>query len=158
MSRHYPSLALFVVLCIGIGALGEVATRPAMVSWYSTLAKPPWTPPAWIFGPVWTTLYVMIGLAGWRVWMRRESSPSTSWALRFFAVQLLLNAIWSPIFFGLHRPLLALFDIVGLWATILATYLAMRKVDAISGWLFVPYLCWVSFAACLNASIWWMNQ
>lgn len=152
------TLAVFLILCLGIGMLGGVVTRPAIEGWYAGLTKPSWTPPAWIFGPVWTVLYVLIGVAGWRIWIRRASSPAKWLVLRLFAAQLLLNAIWSPLFFGLREPFLALVDIAGLWVMVLLCWNAMRTADALASWLFVPYLLWVSFAASLNAAIWWMNR
>ena len=148
----------FIVLCLGIGILDGIVTRPAIEGWYAGLAKPSWTPPAWVFGPVWTVLYVMIAVAGWRIWVLRTSSPAAELAWRLFAIQLLLNALWSPLFFGWRQLLFALVEVVCLWVAIVASFMAMRSVDGLASWFFAPYLCWVSFAAVLNAAIWWMNR
>ena len=130
-----------------------MATTPEIDGWYQTLAKPSWNPPAGIFGPVWTTLFVMMGVAGWLVWQRATSIGP----LVLFGVQLVLNVGWSWIFFGWHQPGWAFVEIVVLWLAILATTLAFFRVSRLAGWLFVPYLAWVTFASVLNFTIWRMN-
>jgi len=122
--------------------------------WYEALAKPDWTPPPWIFGPVWTALYLMIATAAWLVWIAR---PRVSAALACWMLQLVLNGIWSWLFFGLQRPGLAAVDIVALLIAILATVYAFGRVSRAAAWLLVPYLCWVAFAAALNITIWRLN-
>jgi translocator protein len=139
-----------LVLCLAVGAGAGFLTAQSVVTWFPTLVKPSFNPPAWVFAPVWTTLYIMMALAAWLVWLRKGS-------LVLFYVQLALNFAWSLLFFGLHSPALALVDIVALWVAILLTLLAFWKVDRRAGWLLVPYLAWVSFASVLNASIWWLN-
>jgi translocator protein len=139
-----------LVLCLAVGGGAGFLTAQSVVTWFPTLVKPSFNPPAWLFAPVWTTLYVMMAVAAWLVWLRKGS-------LVLFYVQLALNFAWSLLFFGLHSPALALVDIVALWIAILLTLLAFWKIDRRAGWLLVPYLAWVSFAGVLNASIWWLN-
>ena len=124
--------------------------------WYAALHKPVWNPPAWIFGPVWTVLYLMMGVAAWLVWC--EGGWKTRlWPLRLFLVQLLLNAIWTPLFFGMHQIGLALVDIALLWLSLAATLIVFWRVRRPAGLLLIPYLAWVSFATFLNFTLWRMN-
>lgn len=158
-------LALSVAAPLALGAAGGVITAEAIPGWYADLAKPPWNPPSWLFGPVWTALYVAMGVAAWRVWRRRtaltiggaEQSAIRS-ALLVYAAQLALNAIWSPVFFGLKRVDLALVVIVVMLAVIAETVRRFYQFDRPAAWLLLPYLGWVSFATVLNASIWLLNQ
>jgi benzodiazapine receptor len=152
--RDLLALMGFLALCLGAGGLGGWSTAQSVGSWYPTLVKPPFNPPAWIFGPVWTTLYVFMGVAAWRVW--RKAGWGTP--LTLFAIQLALNSLWSFLFFGLRSPGLALLDIVPLLAFILLTWRAFRPIDRPAAALLVPYAAWVSFALLLNASIWWLNR
>ena len=152
--RPVVALAACVLLVAAIASLGAIAPPGA---WYAGLAKPPFNPPNGVFGPAWTTLYLMIAVATWRLW-RAPASPARTRALRLNGVQLVLNALWTPIFFGLQRPGLALAEIVLMWLAILATILAAWRVDRIASGLLWPYLAWVSFATTLNASIWWLNR
>ncbi len=146
------SLIFFLVLTIGGGLLIGFATRPD--EWYVKLAKPWFTPPNSVFGPVWTLLYVMIAIAGWRTFVRGPLGvPITVWT-----IALGLNFVWSPIFFRLRRPLAALSVILGLLATIIAFIAVSLPRDAVSALLFAPYAAWVSFAAILNAAIWRLNN
>lgn len=149
-------LVLFLFLCLGIGSLGAAWTNLSVTTWYNDLHKPTWNPPNWVFGPVWTTLYVMMAIAAWLVWRERGLS-SSKMPLALFAVQLALNAAWSGLFFGLRNPGLALGEIVLLWSAIVATTVSFARI---SGWasLLVPYLGWVSFAVVLNGVIWWANR
>ena len=121
--------------------------------WYQSIAKPSWTPPGWLFGPVWTVLYALMAVAAWRVW-RTAPAPARSLALGLMLAQLVLNAAWSPLFFGLRSPALAFVDICALWLALVWTMVAFRRVDAPAGWMLVPYLAWVSFALVLNGAIW----
>jgi benzodiazapine receptor len=132
-----------------IGGLGVAGTAQE----YGRLNQPTWAPPSWIFGPVWTVLYVMIAVAGWLVWRR------TGWtsALTVYAAQLILNAIWTPIFFDFGRYGLALADIVVLWALIVATIVLFLRKSLPAAALLLPYLAWVTFATCLNVAIWQAN-
>jgi tryptophan-rich sensory protein len=126
-------------------------------AWFAALAKPPWQPPNWLFGPVWTTLYLLMGIAAWRVW-RRGPAPDCAVALRWWWVQLALNALWTPVFFGLHAPGPALAVILTLAVLIVLTMRAFVRVDRFAAGLLPPYLAWVSFASVLNASLWWLNR
>ena len=121
--------------------------------WYASLNKPEWNPPAWIFGPVWTALYLMMAVAAWQVW-RRDGWRRPVW---LYFTQLALNAAWTPIFFGARETGWALVVIVGLWLAILVTLLAFLRVSRAAGWMLVPYLAWVSFASVLNFTLWQMN-
>lgn len=148
-----------VVTCLVIGYFSGMVTRSAIITWYPTLVKPSFNPPNWIFAPVWSMLYIMMGIAAGLVWDRIESNTEiVKKALVFFAVQLALNALWSYLFFGLKNPMLALLEIVILWLMIYETYVQFGKINKIAGYLFIPYLLWVSFAMVLNASIWWLNK
>ncbi len=146
------SLIFFLVLTVGGGLLIGYVTRSD--EWYATLSKPWFTPPNNVFGPVWTLLYVMVAVAGWRTFVRGPPvGPTTVWT-----IALVLNFAWSPIFFRLHTPLAALFVIVGLSAAIIAFIALSWPQDAISAFLFAPYAAWVLFATILNAAIWRLNS
>jgi benzodiazapine receptor len=149
-------LLLFLAVCFGTAALGASWTLSSVNSWYQTLAKPTWTPPDWVFGPVWSILYFFMAVAAWLVWRQSgKSGARTAWFL--FGTQLLLNAAWSGIFFAMRSPGGAFVEIVLLWTTIAATMLAFWTRCKFAGWLFVPYFSWSSFAALLNLAIWRMN-
>lgn len=124
--------------------------------WYASLDKPSWTPPNWIFGPVWTLLYVSMAYAAYLIWKQYGFERALS-ALALFIVQLIVNGLWSWFFFGIHRIGLAFFDIIVLWFLIAATILAFYKLNKTAGWILIPYLIWVSYAAGLNFAIWRMN-
>ncbi len=150
-------LAASIFLCQAAGFLGSLFTTPAIPTWYQTLKKPFFTPPNWIFSPVWISLFVLMGIALFLVW-RRQEHPRFKTALIFFFVQLILNILWSIAFFGLKSPLLGLIDIVLLWMAILLTILNFLKVSKVAGWLLLPYLLWVSFATILNYFLWVLNR
>jgi benzodiazapine receptor len=150
MKLSFLALAGFIALCSLAAAIGALF-RPG--EWYEQLAKPSWRPPNWLFAPVWTLLYLTIAVSGWLVW-REVGLAGGALALSIYLVQLLLNASWTPLFFGLHRPDLALLDIALLWLTISATMAVFYPLSASAAWLLLPYLLWVSFAAALNFSIW----
>jgi tryptophan-rich sensory protein len=143
--------ALFVVIVVAIGAAIGLMNIPG--EWYQSLAKPPFNPPNWIFGPVWTTLYVLIGIAGARTWLAGRSSAT----MRIWFTQMLLNFLWSPAFFGLHSPLLGLVIIVPLLLAIIAFIRASWNADRVSAVLFLPYVAWVGFATLLNLSLFILN-
>lgn len=143
-----------------LGACFAVSTSGAVFmpgDWYEGLAKPPWNPPNWLFPPAWAVLYVTIAVAGWMVW-RRVGFAGAAVPLAIYRVQLLLNAGWSAVFFGLRRPDWAFAEVALLWLSILATILAFHPLHAGAAWLLVPYLAWVSFAAVLNFSVWRRNR
>lgn len=151
-------IVLVVIICVTLGYLSGTVTRDSITTWYPTLNKPVFNPPNWIFAPVWTLLYVLMGIAAGLVWTSNSDAKTVKKALGFFAVQFGLNALWSYLFFGLHNPLLALVEIVLLWLVIFETYKQFNKIDKIAGLLLIPYIAWVSFAIILNASIWWLNK
>lgn len=158
MNRYFKIL-IFVATCLGVGYFSGIATQSGISDWFPTLKKPVFNPPNQVFMPVWTTLYVFMGIAAGLVWAeidnKREEVTS---ALRFFWIQLVLNAAWSFLFFMLKNPLLAFIEMIVLWLMIYETWYKFRRINAVSGWLFVPYLLWVSFALLLNGSIWWLNR
>lgn len=151
--RDAGSLVLFVLVSF-LPSLTGIAFSPG--EWYARLDKPPWTPPGWLFGPVWTALYLGMGVAAWLVW-RSGTGTDRTVALTIFGVQLALNALWTPVFFGLHRPGIGLLVILTLGLTVAATVLLFWRIRPLAGGLLVPYLLWVAFATALNASIWWRN-
>jgi tryptophan-rich sensory protein len=138
------------------GAIGSFFTFSSVQSWYAFLEKPFFAPPDWLFAPAWITLYTLMGIAAFLVWRKRDAVKIKS-ALRFYSVQLVLNALWSVIFFGMRNPGLAFVEIVVLWLLILVATLKFFKVEKIAGYLFVPYLLWVTFAAILNFAVWRLN-
>ena len=152
-TRDVLGLTAFVVLCFGVSVLGGRATMSALADWYPALKKPPWTPPGWVFGPVWTLLYPLIAVAGWRAW-REGRARFGSLA---YLLQLALNGAWPWLFFGERRLDLALACIVALCLAILGTIVAFWRVSRGAALLMVPYLLWVGFAAALNHAIWRMN-
>jgi benzodiazapine receptor len=154
--RQAIGLAVSIAVCFGAAGVGSMLTTPSIGGWYVTLLKPPWTPPNWLFGPVWSLLYLAMAIAAWLVW-RREGFPHGASALNLFGVQLVLNVCWSAIFFWAHRPGLAFAEIILLWLLILATMVAFRPLSRAAAWLLAPYLLWVAFAAALNFSIWRLN-
>lgn len=154
VSRQTLALAGWLVLCF---AAATSAVFVSVDGWYVTLNKPSWNPPSWLFGPVWTLLYIMMAIAAWLVW-RKGGWALQRWPLSLFVIQWLLNAIWTPLFFGMHLIGLALVDIVLLWIAIVATLAAFWRVSRPAAWLLVPYLMWVSFATALNFAIWQLNR
>ena len=152
-------IIVVVIVCLAVGYFSGAVTREAITDWYPTLIKPSFNPPNWIFFPVWTALYIMMGIAAGLVWNKIEVQKEVvKKALIFFAIQLGLNALWSYLFFGLHNPMLAGLEIIVLWLMIYETYVQFSKINKIAGYLFIPYIAWVSFAAILNLSIWWLNK
>jgi translocator protein len=151
--NDWLGLGVFVILCYAVAGIGGLVTTPNILNWYAGLAKPPWTPPDWVFGPVWSALYLSIAVAAWLVWRKGDARLP----LVLFTFQLVFNAAWSWLFFGLHSPGIAFVDIVLLWAAIVATTIAFWSRSLVAGILFVPYLAWVSFATVLNFAIWRLN-
>lgn len=139
------------------GFIGSFFTRPAIPLWYAALNKPAFNPPNWIFGPVWITLYTMMGIASYFIWQKRGSSTLATPALVLFAVHLAVNALWSFLFFGLKNPGIAFVDIILLWILILVLIILFYRIDQKSAWLLAPYFLWVSFASVLNYFIWRLN-
>ena len=156
-SRWSPWLVLilWLALCAAAGAIGAVASMNAR-EFYATLDQPSWAPPGNVFGPVWTFLYALMGVAAWLVWRERGWSRARG-ALGLFVLQLAVNALWSWLFFAWHRGGLAMVDIVVLAGLIVATMVAFARVRKLAAWLLVPYLAWVCFAGALNYSVWQRN-
>jgi benzodiazapine receptor len=152
----FLKLVASVILCQMADFLGSLFTTPAIPTWYATLKKPFFTPPNWIFSPVWISLFILMGISLFFVW-RRQGHPQFKKALIFFFVQLILNVLWSLAFFGLRLPLLGLTDIILLWIAILLTIQTFLKVSKFAGVFLIPYLLWVSFATLLNLSLWILN-
>ncbi len=152
--KKYLSLLPFLCLVFAIAAIGSYYTLPAVQTWYATTAKPAWSPPNSLFGPVWTMLYIMIAVSGWRVWRK---CPSGKAPLHPYWVQLIFNCAWSVFFFGFHQFLWAAIDIIALLIAIAATIGSFQKIDKTAAWLLVPYFLWVTFAASLNIAILALN-
>lgn len=152
--REWIGLLVWIGVSFVPAWVGARATDPG---WYAALEQPGWAPPTWLFSPAWTLLYLLMGIAAWMVW-RRAGFRAASTALVLFLIQLVFNAGWSWLFFGIRRPDLAFAEIVLLWALILATLLAFRKHHRAAAWLLVPYLLWVAYAAALNFSLWQLNS
>lgn len=151
-------LILSLALSFAAAGVGGLFTSSGIGSgWYETIRKPSWTPPGWLFGPVWTALYAAMAVAVWLVW-RKAGWAESRGVLLLYAAQLLLNAFWSFFFFYLRNPLAGLVELLVLWTFILLTMISFWRLVPAAGWLFVPYLAWSSFAAILNASIWWLNR
>jgi tryptophan-rich sensory protein len=155
-AREALGLIGFLGAVFLVAALGSLATAGEVGDWYAALEKPAWTPPGWVFGPVWTVLYLLIAVAGWLVW-RRAGWRGAPVALGLFCLQLSLNGAWSPVFFGLHEIGWGLAIVAGLWVAVLATILAFWRVTALAGALLIPYQVWITFAAALNFALWRLN-
>lgn len=149
-------LVASIILCQLAGFLGSLFTTSAIPTWYATLRKPFFTPPNWIFSPVWISLFLLMGISLFFVW-RKTDHPKFKIAFIFFFIQLILNVLWSVAFFGLKSPLLGLIDIFLLWIAILFTIVNFLKVSKMAGFLLLPYFLWVSFATLLNFSLWILN-
>jgi tryptophan-rich sensory protein len=156
-AKQWIALACAVAACFAAAGIASLYTTPAIPVWYAALRKPAWNPPAWVFGPVWTLLYLMMAVAVWLVW-RERGFAGAGGALALFTLQLILNALWSIIFFGRRNPALALVEIFFLWAAIFATMLSFWRVSQPATWLMWPYLLWVTFAGFLNLNIWKLNR
>lgn len=155
--QNILSLFGFIIGCELIGGIGGLFTMNEITSWYATLTKAPLNPPSWIFGPVWTLLYALMGVSVFFVWQKRKESSGSGLALRMFCYQLILNFFWSIQFFALHNPFLALIDIVLLWIAILLTIIYFSKISRVSAYLLVPYILWVSFATYINYMLYILN-
>ena len=155
--RLYYKIIIAVIVCLAIGVLGSFATQSSISSWYTTLNKPSFNPPNWLFGPVWTLLFILMGIATGIVWFKSEKYSHAKVALTFFIIQLCLNGLWSYSFFYFQNPLLGLVNIVLLLVFIVFTIKWYLRVDKTAGYLLYPYLAWVSFATVLNFNIWVLN-
>ena len=157
--NKFTKIVIALIVCLMVGYSASLVTKSSIETWYSTIEKPSFNPPNWVFMPVWTVLYIFMAVAAGLVWDKiKEQNETVKTALGFFLIQLTLNAIWSYLFFGLKNPMLALIEIALLLLMIYETYVKFVKINKIAGYLLVPYLIWVSYAAVLNASIWWLNS
>lgn len=158
---NFQKLAASIVICLLAGIVGSVFTAPAINEWYSTLVKPTFSPPNWVFGPVWTTLYILMGVALYFIWTSSATSAKKSAKLKpvytIFGIQLALNALWSFLFFGLQSPAYGLIGIIALWLAIVATIIMAYRISKLSAYLLVPYILWVTVAMVLNYAIYVMN-
>lgn len=157
MKHKYMSLLCFLALIIVVQAIGSAATFSSVQSWYPTINKVAWNPPAWVFGPVWTALYIMIALSGWRVWVGLGHNQIKNSAMHWYFFQLFINLMWSVLFFGLKNPIAGLFDIFILLASITITIRKFAFIDKLAAALLIPYLLWVCYASTLNAGIVYLN-
>lgn len=155
--RKWTSLLAFLVICYAVEVIGGLFTSSSVHSWYPTLAKPGWNPPAWVFAPVWTLLYTMIAFAGWLIYLLPKT-PLRSGALTIYGIQLFLNLIWSGVFFGLQSPLMGLIEILILWGMIAVNITLFWILRRLAGLLLLPYILWVSYAVTLTAAIWVYNR
>lgn len=155
----YLKIIYCVAICLAVGYLSSNVTQSSIKTWYPTIEKPIFNPPNWVFAPVWTMLFILMGIAAGMVWNKLESNKElVKKGLLFFTVQLLLNALWSYLFFGLNNILLALIEIILLWLIIYETYYIFKQVDKKAGYLLIPYLAWVGFATILTGTIYWLNR
>jgi tryptophan-rich sensory protein len=156
-SRDFGSGALAIIAVSAASFVGQLATYPNLAPWYAGLAKPTFNPPNWVFAPVWTTLYVLMAFAVWRILRLPQVSAARRLALSLFFIQLALNAAWSWMFFGANNPLLGLINIVPQFLAILATVVAFQRLDRMAAWFLLPLVAWVAFASVLNVGIWRLN-
>jgi len=156
-TNDWLKLIIAIVVCECAGGVGSFFTIRAIKTWYAKLKKPKLNPPSWVFGPVWTTLYLLMGFATFLVWQNGFENPYVRIALIIFVIQLILNAIWPAIFFGAHSPRWGFACIVILWLAIIATMTAFSNISPLATWLLLPYILWVTFAGYLNFEIWRLN-
>lgn len=157
MGKLIGKFIVSILVCQGAGFIGSLFTTPAIPTWYAALEKPIFTPPNWIFAPVWTLLFLLMGVALFVLWRALPTGRPVRWALAIFFVQLILNIFWSVFFFGMQRPFLAFLEIAVLWLAILASIVTSYRISRVAGSVLIPYLLWVSFAASLNFSLWRLN-
>jgi tryptophan-rich sensory protein len=156
-SKRLLPLGLFLLLAFAAAAMGALATATSVETWYPTLRKPSWNPPSWVFGPVWTLLYILMAVATWRAWSVGDALAARRTA-SLYSAQLTLNALWSILFFGMRRPDIALAEIIVLWAVLIVILVRFWRLDRVAAALWLPYLGWVTFAAVLNGAIWSLNR
>lgn len=156
-SKDIPKLAASIGICFLAGVVGSIFTVSAIPNWYATLAKPFFAPPNWVFAPVWTTLYILMGTSLFLVW-RKGFNKKTKSAIGIFGIQLALNVLWSLAFFGLKSPIAGFIVIIALWAAIAAAIMKFMKIEKNAGLILTPYIAWVSIAAALNLSIVLLNM
>lgn len=152
------ALGIWIAISFLPSIIGSLVTTPNIPTWYAALNKPFFNPPSWVFGPVWTLLYLLMGIAAYLVWSKGYENNAVKYALTIFIIQLALNGLWSFLFFGQHWLLISFIEIVVLWLFILLTILKFYALSPIAGLLLIPYILWVSFASILNFSFWWLNR
>jgi len=157
MKTDYKKLAAAILVCLSAGFIGSFFTISSIPTWYATIQKPAFNPPNWVFGPVWTTLYVLMGISAYVIWMKGWDKKEVRVALWMFSLQLALNTLWSIIFFGAKELFSAFVEIIFLWVAIAVTIFLFNRISRNAALLMVPYLLWVSFAAFLNYSVWQLN-
>jgi len=157
-TKNIGKILLAIVICELAGMIGAIFTTPSIPTWYAGITKPTFSPPNWIFAPVWTTLFALMGIAAYLVYEKGTNKKVVKVALGIFAIQLVLNIKWSLIFFGMHNPGYAFIEIIFLWLAILLTIIAFFKISKPAAYLLIPYILWVSFASFLNFSIWQLNS
>ena len=158
MKSKTLKLVLALVVCQLAGVVGSIFTVKAIPTWYASLNKPVFNPPNWIFGPVWIGLYLLMGISLYLVLTKEPRNPAVKSALWVFGVQLVLNAVWTRLFFGAKLPMLAFIEILVLWIFIILTIVKFRRVSRPAAYLLIPYLLWVSFASVLNLALWLLNR
>ena len=157
--NKYLKIIYCVAICLAVGYLSSNVTQSCISTWYPLIKKPIFNPPNWVFAPVWTMLFILMGIAAGLVWDKLETNKElVKKGLLFFTVQLLLNALWSYLFFGLNNILLAFIEIILLWLIIYETYFIFKQIDKKAGYLLIPYLAWVGFATILTGTIYWLNR
>ncbi len=154
---NYWKLIPSIIICQLAGIIGSIFTVSSVSTWYLTLNKPFFNPPSWVFGPVWIMLYFLMGISLYIVWNKGIGSKESKIAISVFGVQLILNALWSIIFFGLRLPLFAFIEIIFMWLAIIATIVYFYRISKVASYLLIPYILWVSFAAILNFAIYYLN-
>jgi benzodiazapine receptor len=157
MIKSWPKLLASIIACILIGSSGSIFTMPKIATWYATLQKPWFTPPQWAFGPVWITLFTLMGISFYLIWQKGFESKPSRIAAYVFAFQFALNVLWSLMFFGLESPFLGLVFIIALWISIASTIFLFRRVSKQAAYLLIPYICWVSIALALNYYVMILN-
>ena len=157
MKLNYKRLIISLALPQLAGTVGSFFTTPAISTWYTTLQRPSFSPPNWLFGPVWIMLYILMGISVYLIWQKVEQNKIARGALWLFWIHLFFNAIWSVIFFGLQNPGLAFINIIIIWLLIIALMIKFWKISRWASYLLIPYLLWVSFASVLNYFIWYLN-
>ena len=157
-NRKLGALALFIVVSFVAAGLGSTATTSAITTWYPTIAKPSWNPPNGVFAPVWTTLFLLMSIAAWRAWRAAATPADATKTLALYGAQLVLNVLWSVLFFTLHRPGLALIEILLFLGLLVTLQVRFARTDRLAAILWSPYVAWVGFASVLNGTIWWLNR
>ncbi|WP_372370063.1 TspO/MBR family protein [Candidatus Uabimicrobium sp. HlEnr_7] len=154
--KKISGLVVAIYVCFTAAFIGSVVTRVSVKTWYQTLKKPAWNPPDWIFAPVWSTLFLLMAISIWLIWLKREEHKIEK-QITLFSIQLITNILWSTLFFGMQNPDLAFVGIIVLIIAIIATMVAFLEINKTAGYLMIPYILWVIFAAFLNVTICWLN-